>query len=109
MSNPLPSGALDTRVELLRPSAAVDELGAPLGFVPAGFAWARLESLGAASAGEPFAGQGRARLRASLRLPNALAPGWRVRVGSREFSVVTLNAQSAREGIGESEWVEEAP
>ncbi len=109
MSATLPAGAFDARIGLSRPSANLDELGAPAGFEPAGFAWARLEPLGAASAEEPFTGQGRARLRVQMRAPHALAAGWRMIIGTRIFRVQTISAPTGRGGIVEADCIEEAP
>lgn len=102
-------GMLDTRVELARPSAALDDLGAPQGFEPVGFAWAKLDPAGISSAGEPYLGQGRARVRLTMRVPIALAPGWRVTLGAQSFTVLSLLARPPRGGLVEIECVEDAP
>lgn len=105
----VPPGMLDARIALSRPSATLDGLGAPQGFEPAGFAWAKLEPLGAFSANEPFLGQGRARVRLTMRLPQSLAPGWRVQHGAKIFEVLTVFASAPRAGFVEIECVEAAP
>lgn len=102
-------GAFDARIALARPSNALDELGAPVGFEPAGSAWARLEPLGAGGGEEPFAGQGRARLRVQIRAPHPLAAGWRMIIAARIFRVQTISAPIGRGGIVEADCIEEAP
>lgn len=109
MSATLPAGAFDARIGLAKPSANRDGLGAPMGFEPAGIAWARLEPLGASSAEEPFAGQGRARLRVQMRAPQAIVAGWRILIGTRIFRVQTISAQIGRGAMVEADCIEEAP
>lgn len=85
------SPRLDVRISLERPTASRDDLGAPLGFAPAGQAWAQADVLTAAEAGAPLDGQGVARLQLTLRQPSPAAPGWRVWLGGRAYRVAAVS------------------
>lgn len=87
----------DARLLLEKPAATQDALGAAQGYEPAGEAWGRVETLGAAPAGDPQSGQGVARLRVRIRSAVLLAPGWRVRLSGRAYRVVSLSPALPRQ------------
>jgi len=87
------SPRLDVRIALERPASASDDLGAALGFEPAGEVWAGVEVLTAAEAGAPLDGRGLARLRLTLRQPSPAGPGWRVRLRGQAYRIAGRSAR----------------
>lgn len=86
------SPRLDVRIALERPASALDDLGAALGFEPAGEVWAGVEVLTATEAGAPLDGQGLARLRLTVRQPSPAARSWRVRLRGQAYRVRAVSA-----------------